>query len=83
MSIQLTSEDEKLIRKRLRSGVFRSVEEVIHDALASQDTETAWLEENKEAINEKIARASHSLTVAKAFPARWQERGFSSARPIG
>jgi Arc/MetJ-type ribon-helix-helix transcriptional regulator len=56
MTIQLTAEDERLIQKRLQSGVFRTVEEVIHDALASQDAETEWLAENKEAINDKIAR---------------------------
>jgi post-segregation antitoxin (ccd killing protein) len=61
MTIQLTVEDEKLILKRLQSGVCRSVEEVIHDALASQDAETEWLAENKEAINEKIARGIAQL----------------------
>jgi len=61
MTIQLTPEDEKLVQKRLQSGVFRSVEEVIHDALASQNAETEWLTENKEAINEKIARGIAQL----------------------
>jgi antitoxin ParD1/3/4 len=61
MTIQLTVEDEQLIHKRLQSGVFRSAEEVIHDALASQDAETEWLAENKEAINEKIARGIAQL----------------------
>jgi antitoxin ParD1/3/4 len=61
MTVQLTPEDENLIQKRLQSGVFRSVEEVIHDALASQDAETEWLAENKEAINEKIARGIAQL----------------------
>jgi antitoxin ParD1/3/4 len=61
MTIQLTPEDEKLIQKRLQSGVFRSVEEVIHDALASQDAETEWLVENKEVINEKIERGIAQL----------------------
>jgi len=35
MTIQLTPEDEKLVRERLRSGVFRSAAEVIHHALVS------------------------------------------------
>jgi antitoxin ParD1/3/4 len=61
MTIQLTVEDERLIQKRLQSGAFRTVEEVIHDALASQDAETEWLAENKEAINEKIARGIAQL----------------------
>jgi Arc/MetJ-type ribon-helix-helix transcriptional regulator len=35
MTIHITPEDEKLIREKLRTGVFRSVEEVIHRALVS------------------------------------------------
>ena len=79
MTIQLTVEDEKLIQKRLQSGVFRSVEEVIHDALASQDAETEWLAENKDAINEKIARGIAQLdrgegVSGEAARARLQQR---------
>ena len=61
MTIQLTAEDERLVQKRLESGVFRTVEEVIHDALASQDAETDWLAQNREAINDKIARCIAQL----------------------
>jgi Arc/MetJ-type ribon-helix-helix transcriptional regulator len=79
MTIQLTVEDEKLIKKRLQSGVFRSVAEVIHDALASQDAETEWLAENKDAINEKIARGIAQLdggegVSGEAARARLQQR---------
>ena len=79
MTIQLTVEDEKLIQKRLQSGVFRSVAEVIHDALASQDAETEWLAENKDAINEKIARGIAQLdrgegVSGEAARARLQQR---------
>jgi antitoxin ParD1/3/4 len=61
MTVQIKPEDEKLIEKRLQSGVFRSVEEVIHDALASQDAETEWLVENQGAISDKIARGIAQL----------------------
>ena len=37
MTIQLTPEDEKRVEERLRSGVFHSVEEVIHHALQVQE----------------------------------------------
>ena len=33
MTINITPEDEKLIEEKLRTGAFRSVEEVIHRAL--------------------------------------------------
>jgi Arc/MetJ-type ribon-helix-helix transcriptional regulator len=61
MTIPLTPEDETLIQKRLQSGAFRSVGEVIHDALASQNAEADWLAQNREAINEKIARGIAQL----------------------
>jgi Arc/MetJ-type ribon-helix-helix transcriptional regulator len=35
MTINITPEDEKIIQENLRTGVFRSVEEVIHRALVS------------------------------------------------
>lgn len=61
MTIQLTAENEKLIQKRLQSGAFGSVEEVIHDALASQDAEENWLSENRDEINQKIERGLAQL----------------------
>ena len=61
MSISLTPEDKKLIQKRMKTGLFKTVEEVIHDALAAQDSEAEWLIENKLAINEKIARGIAQL----------------------
>lgn len=35
MTIDITPEDEKLIQEKLRTGAFRSVEDVIHRALVS------------------------------------------------
>jgi Arc/MetJ-type ribon-helix-helix transcriptional regulator len=61
MTISLAPEDNQLIQKRLKTGSFKSAEEVIHDALASQDSEADWLAENKNAIDEKIARGIAQL----------------------
>ncbi|HEV2990339.1 MAG TPA: type II toxin-antitoxin system ParD family antitoxin [Candidatus Angelobacter sp.] len=55
MKIELKPEDEQLIQKRLQSGAFRSIDEVIHDALISQDAEEEWLQENREIMNAKIS----------------------------
>jgi Arc/MetJ-type ribon-helix-helix transcriptional regulator len=38
MTINITPEDEKIIQENLRTGVFRTVEEVIHRALVSLPT---------------------------------------------
>ena len=56
MHIDLTPEDEKLIEKRLQSGVFASAEEVIHRALESLDAEEDWIQENRATISAKIER---------------------------
>jgi len=56
MTIDLEPEDEKLIQKRLQTGVYGSPREVIHRALESLDAEESWLQESKGAINEKIER---------------------------
>jgi Arc/MetJ-type ribon-helix-helix transcriptional regulator len=61
MAISLTPEDRKLIQKRMKTGLFKSAEEVIHDALASQDSEAEWLVGNKAMIHEKIARGVAQL----------------------
>ena len=68
MTIQLTPEDQQLIKKRLRSGAFVSVEEVIHDALATQDAETQWLLENQAAINQKVATGIAQLDRGEGTP---------------
>lgn len=79
MKIELKPEDEQLIQKRLQSGVFHTIDEVIHDALTSQDAEEDWLQENREAINAKIARGLTQLDSGEGISgdlagARLQER---------
>ena len=84
MTINITPEDEKLIQEKLRTGAFRSVEEVIHRALGSLEAEEAWLQENKAAIHEKIERGfgqferceglnkEESLSELEAKKAAWR-----------
>jgi antitoxin ParD1/3/4 len=79
MKIEIKPEDEQLIQKRLQSGAFRSVDEVIHDALSSQDAEEEWLQENREAINAKIDHGLAQLDSGEKISgdlarARLQER---------
>ena len=38
MTVNITPEDERLIQEKLRTGAFRSAEEVIHRALVSLPT---------------------------------------------
>jgi hypothetical protein len=43
------------------SGAFRSTGEVTHEALAAQEVENTWLEENKALVGEKIKRGIAQL----------------------
>lgn len=79
MKIELKPEDEQLIQKRLQSGAFHTIEEVIHDALISQDAEEDWLQENRSTIDAKIARGLTQLDSGEGISgdlsrARLQER---------
>jgi len=83
VTIELRPDDEKLIQKRLQSGAFGSVEDVIHDALAAQDAETEWLTANKDAINESIARSIAQLDRGEGVSGEVPKPKFSGAKPIG
>lgn len=79
MKIELKPEDEQLIQKRLQSGAFHTIDEVIHDALTSQDAEENWLQENRDVIDAKIARGLEQLNSGRGISgdvarARLQER---------
>jgi antitoxin ParD1/3/4 len=54
-------EIEELIQRRLHSGAFESVEDVLFDALEIQSEREVWLQENKEAIDTKISRGLTQL----------------------
>lgn len=69
MNIEITRpEIEALIRKRLHSGAFESVEDVLFDALEIQGEREAWLQENKDAINAKLARGLAQLDRGEGIP---------------
>jgi len=58
MTITTTKpEIETLIQKRLASGVFADIDDVIYRALESQDAEEAWLELHRREVSDKIDRA--------------------------
>jgi len=44
-------------QRRLQSGEFTTVQEVIHHALQVQDAQEAWLELHKQEVGEKIEQA--------------------------
>jgi hypothetical protein len=72
-------EIEALIRQRLHSGAFASVEDVLFDVLEIQGEREVWLQESKKAINEKIERgmAQGKLAVILSSPGRALRKSWS------
>ena len=69
MTIEINRpEIEALIRQRLHSGAFESVEDVLFDALEIQSEREAWLQENKDALNAKIERGLAQLDRGEGMP---------------
>jgi len=68
MTITLNPGDERIIQKRLQSGAFSTVEEIIHRALESLDAEEDWLQANREAIAGKISRGIAQLDRGEGVP---------------
>jgi antitoxin ParD1/3/4 len=61
-------EIEALIQRRLHSGAFESVEDVLFDALEIQSEREVWLQENKDAINAKIEHGLAQLDRGEGIP---------------
>jgi Arc/MetJ-type ribon-helix-helix transcriptional regulator len=57
MTIILRPEHEQLIAEALRTGAYRTAEEVIGRALEVLHSEDEWLHDQKDSIEAKIERA--------------------------
>jgi len=78
-TIILNSEMEALVQKRLESGAFRDIDEVIFRALESQDAEEAWLHLHQREVSDKLDLAMAEFDRGEGIPAsevrqRLQER---------
>ncbi|HUA18601.1 MAG TPA: hypothetical protein VMB25_07645 [Bryobacteraceae bacterium] len=54
MQLNVPPDLESLINKRLSSGGYTSVEDVLRRALEAQDAEESWTEEERRALSEHI-----------------------------
>ena len=57
MTITFKPEVEALIQKRLASGVFENAEDVLFQALESQDAEAEWVNLHQHDVSDMIDRA--------------------------
>jgi Arc/MetJ-type ribon-helix-helix transcriptional regulator len=56
MQLNVPPDLETLINKRLSSGGYESVEDVLRRALEAQDAEESWTDEERQALSEHIER---------------------------
>jgi Arc/MetJ-type ribon-helix-helix transcriptional regulator len=54
MELRVPPDLEQLIQKRLSSGAYESVEDVLRSALQAQDAEESWTDEERRALSAHI-----------------------------
>jgi Arc/MetJ-type ribon-helix-helix transcriptional regulator len=54
MQVNLSRDLETLVNKRLSSGAYASVEDVVRHALEAQDAEESWTEEERRGLTARI-----------------------------
>lgn len=54
MQLNVPPDLETLINKRLSSGQYRTVEDVLRQALEAQDAEESWTDEERRALSSHI-----------------------------
>ena len=80
MTIEITKPElEALIQRRLESGAFQSVEELIEDALSYRNEDEVWVAENRDEIEAQLAEGVAQLDrgeglTSDAFQAQLRER---------
>jgi Arc/MetJ-type ribon-helix-helix transcriptional regulator len=67
MPLQLPTDLEALVQKRLASGAYASAEEVIRRALEAQEAEDSWTEEERRSPDAKIDRALEQVASGKTY----------------
>ena len=50
MQLDVSADIEELINKRLASGAYESIEDVLRQALKAQDAEETWSEKERDAL---------------------------------
>lgn len=69
MTVTLRPEQEKTIAQAIQSGAYQNPDEVIERALEMLRSEDEWLNNNREAINEKLERGIAQLDCGEGIPA--------------
>lgn len=66
MNLSLTPELEKLIQRKINSGMYTNASEVVRDALRHMDERDSW-KELREFMAPRIAAAESGNTISQSF----------------
>jgi putative addiction module CopG family antidote len=68
MTVQLNPEQESRIAEAVRSGAYRSPDDVIKQALEILHERDEWLMANRQAVDKKIRRGIEELDRGEGIP---------------
>lgn len=80
MPLQLPTDLEALVQKRLASGAYASAEEVVRCALEAQEAEDIWTDEERSALDVKIDRALEQVAAGKTYGAEQARKMLGTMR---
>jgi Arc/MetJ-type ribon-helix-helix transcriptional regulator len=80
MQLTVPPDLEALVQKRLATGAFANVEDVIRRALETLDAEESWTGEERSALDEKIDRALEQVAAGRVFGPEEARRRLAALR---
>ena len=78
MHLTIPPDLEALVQKRLESGAYASVEDVLRRALEAQDAEESWTEEEQRAIAAHIDEGYQQALRGELIPAEEVRRNLDA-----
>lgn len=80
MQLTVPPDVEALVQKRLATGAFANVEDVIRRALETLDAEESWTDEERSALDEKIDRALEQVAAGRVYGPEGARRKLAALR---
>ena len=80
MQLTIPPDVEALVQKRLATGAFANVEDVIRRALETLDAEESWTKEERGALDEKIDRALEQVAAGRVYGPEEAQRKLADLR---
>jgi Arc/MetJ-type ribon-helix-helix transcriptional regulator len=80
MQVTVPPDLEALVQKRLATGAFANVEDVIRRALEALDAEESWTGEERSALDEKIDGALEQVAAGRVYGPEEARRKLAALR---